>query len=222
MKLLGIHFSIYLGMTIIRLTIRYNSDRLSFFSVFLSTLFKEILTWSSSLLPVPSKPPNQWWHLPGGQLRSSSKRCWKWRRRKAWRRPTWPPIHRAWRCHEMSGLILVSRWMPWCFMMFHDVSWRFMMFHDVSWCFSFMMFPRWLWQDLFRRRKTSWKFKEDSKKQFPKLFFWFFCRFQFCRFQPQEKPGTYLQERRNSRRWQRLSNLKNQWRRNEDKTNPNE
>ena len=122
------------------------------FSVFLSTLFKKILTWSSSLLPVPSKPPTQWWHLPGGQQRSSSKRCWKWRRRKAWRRPTSPPIHGAWRCHEMSGLVLVSRWM----------------FHDVSWCFSFMMFPRWLWQYLFRRRKTSWKFKEDSKKRFSK------------------------------------------------------
>ena len=123
------------------------------FCVFLSTLFfrKYWHGQTASLLPVPSKPPNQWWHLPGGQQRSSSKRCWKWRRRKAWRRPTWPPIHRAWRCHEMSGLVLVSRWM------FHDVSWCFMMLHDVSvsWCFHV---------DFDRIFSEEGKHREHSKK----------------------------------------------------------
>jgi hypothetical protein len=109
----------------------------------------------------------------------------------------------------MSGLVLVSRWM------FHDVSWCFMMFqfHDVSTLTLTVSFSK---------KENIVKIQRRLKETIFEIVFWIFGQFQFCRFQPQEKPGTYLQERRNSRHWQRLSNLNNQRRRNEDKTNPHE
>ena len=105
-----------------------------------------------------------------------------------------------WMGHEMSCLVLVSRW----------ISGRFMVFHDVS-----TLTLKGSFSKKENIVKTQRRLKETVSEHFVSKIHRssFNClisiSFRLCRLLPQEKPGTYPQERRNSRRWQQRSNLEN-------------